>query len=59
MKKEKMMKNDFNKLPDIEKQKVPSTSEVDPKMATVKTTISAVKAAQKYKLKGLNLDIKK
>ncbi|MCW8127379.1 hypothetical protein [Microbulbifer halophilus] len=53
------MKDDFNKLPDIEKQKVPSKSEIDPRMATAETTISAVKAAKKYKLKEINLDIKK
>lgn len=54
-----MMKGDFNKLPDSEKQRVPSAYEVDPQTVTVKTTLSAIKAAQKYKLKGLDLNIKK
>ena len=51
--------NNFNKLTNIEKQKVPSSNETDPKMAVTKASIFAMKAAQKYTLKGLRLDNKK
>jgi len=57
--KEIVMKNDFSNLPPVEKQKIASSAEIDPKMATSKTTISALRAAQKYKLKGLQLGDKK
>jgi hypothetical protein len=53
------MKNKFNKLPHAQKQIIASESEVDPKMAFTKNTMSALKASQKYKLKGLKLDGKK
>jgi hypothetical protein len=59
MMKERAMKNKFDKLPHAQKQIIASESEVDPKMAFTKNTISALKASQKYKLKGLKLDSKK
>ena len=57
--KEITMKNKFDKLPPAQKQIIASESEVDPKMALSKNTISALNASQKYKLKGLELDGKK
>ena len=53
------MKNKFDKLPPAQKQIIASESEVEPKMALSKNTISALNASQKYKLKGLKLDGKK
>jgi hypothetical protein len=51
--------NNFNKLTNIEKQKMPSSNETDPKVIVTKAPLYAMKAAQKYKLKGLRLDNKK
>jgi hypothetical protein len=50
--------SDFFKLADLEKQKIPHPDEIDPNNSFIETSIASLRAAQRYKLKGLKLDAK-